>query len=130
MINLQNLMDSNTTLIELPKELNIEKEYKFAKLNKNDSIQEYEDLVYKKEDYNIFNCKFTHLWIMETYEALKILSTNLLTDFKQLKGLGGSDDNYTYVVGIVYNNKIVYVVDPQGHSYARYVGLNKIRRGV
>lgn len=43
----------------------------------------------------------------------------LLHDFDFLAGTGGS---YTGVA-IYFNNKLQFVVDAQGYSYVRYVGL-------
>lgn len=127
-ISLQEFMDKNSTIITLPEGIIKDKEYLFAKLNKNDSIKEYEHEVYEREDYYNWNCRLTHIWIMHTFAALKTLSTNLLTDFNQIKGLGGTNnDESIRAIGIVYDNKIVYVVDPQGYSYARYVGLKTMK---
>lgn len=127
-ISLQEFMNRNSTIVALPENVVKDKEYLFAKLNKNDSIKEYEHEVYEKEDYYKWNCRLTHLWIMHTYAAFKTLSTNLLTSFDQIKGLGGvNDDESIRAIGIVYDNKIIYVVDPQGYSYARYVGLRPFK---
>jgi len=117
----------------------------FANLNKNDSLEQYQEEVLKGEFY-LQNVKITKEIHFQTEETLSYFSNMLLNDFDFLSETGGSytDDvrinsmtdynNMTeeerktvvfnlYGVGIYYNNELKFVVDAQGHSYARYVGL-------
>ena len=117
----------------------------FAHLNKNNTLDQYKEDVEKGEFY-LQNVKITKEIHFQTEEALSYFSNMLLNDFDFLAETGGSytDDvrinsmtdynNMTeeerktvvfnlYGVGIYYNNELKFVVDAQGHSYARYVGL-------
>jgi hypothetical protein len=119
--------------------------FKWAHLNKNATLKEYINEVKAGEYYNR-DGKITHIWTFTDFEALQSLKSNLLIDFSQLSGLGGSDTDdsriktienfnsmsreqrdtvkwYNLVVAVVYNDKIQFVIDPQGFNYARYVGL-------
>ena len=117
----------------------------FANLNKNDTLDQYIEEVAKGE-FNLQNIKITKEIHFQTEESLSYFSNMLLNDFDFLSETGGSytDDvrinsmtdyhNMTkeeqetvifnlYGVGIYYNNQLQFVVDAQGHNYARYVGL-------
>ena len=119
--------------------------YKWAHLNKNSNLSTYIEEV-KKHEYYERDGKVTHEWTFTDFQALQALKNNLLTDFEQLAGLGGSDSDderlkqyddvykiprdimqsakwYNLVVAVIYENKIQFVIDPQGFNYARYVGL-------
>lgn len=119
--------------------------FKWANLNKNSNLKTYIDEVKKGEFYNR-DGKITHEWTFTDFQALQSLKSNLLTDFKQISGLGGSDSDdprlaqytdvfkiprdlmesvkwYNLVVAVIYENKIKFVIDPQGCGYARYVGI-------
>ena len=119
----------------------------FANLNKNDSLEQYQEEVLKGEFY-LQNVKITKEIHFQSEEVLSYFSNMLLNDFDFLSETGGSytDDvrinsmtdynNMTeeerktvvfnlYGVGIYYNNELQFVVDAQGHNYARYVGLVK-----
>lgn len=118
---------------------------KWAYLNKNATLKEYCDEVSKGDCYDRKTI-LTHKWNFKTLKGFEFFKINLLTDFEQLQGLGGtySDDPrlddykeiynvpseimqsvewFTLGVGIYFNDKLMFVVDPQGHSYSRYVGL-------
>lgn len=117
----------------------------FAKLNKNNTLDEYREEVLKDE-YSLENVKITKEIHFQTEEALTYFSNLLLHDFDFLAQTGGSftdDQRFTsmtdynnmdteerqtvlwnlYGVAIYYNNELQFVVDAQGHDYARYVGL-------
>ena len=119
--------------------------YKWAHLNKNSNLSTYIEEV-EKNDFYTRDGKVTHEWTFTDFQALQALKNNLLTDFEQLAGLGGSDSDderlkqyddvykiprdimqsakwYNLVVAVIYENKIQFVIDPQGFNYARYVGL-------
>lgn len=51
------------------------------------------------------------------------LVNNFSGDFDYLKGKGGYNDTYRNVVLVYCPNKPYLVIDPEGYSYARYVGL-------
>lgn len=99
----------------------------FANLNKNDCLDDYITEV-NKGDYTTNDVKITREIHFIDKKALKYFSNNLLTDFDFLKNTGGcaSDDGENYYrlgVAIYYNDQLQFVIDTQGYSYARYVGL-------
>lgn len=117
----------------------------FADLNKNNTLDQYIDEV-AKGDYTLQNVKITKELHFNNFEALENFSNMLLTDFDFLTNTGGSytDDNRInsmtdfynmdeaerqtvqwnlYGVAIYFENELQFVVDAQGYSYARYVGL-------
>ncbi|MFI8649384.1 LPD29 domain-containing protein [Bacillus velezensis] len=132
------------------KQLNEDQEYfvidaQFANLNKNQTLDQYKDEV-AKGDYRLENVKITKEVHFNTEEALNNFSNLLLNDFDFLAETGGSftEDNRInsmidyynmddlekntvkwnlYGVGVYYGGKLQFIVDAQGYSYARYVGL-------
>jgi hypothetical protein len=117
----------------------------FAHLNKNNTLDQYKEEVAKGE-YSLENVKITKEIHFNNETALINFSNMLLNDFSFLENTGGSytDDNRInsmtdyhnmdeeerntvtwnlYGVAIYFNGKLQFVVDAQGHSYARYVGL-------
>jgi hypothetical protein len=131
-------------------ELNEDKQYfvigsEFAHLNKNNTLDQYKEEVLKGE-YELNNVKITKEIHFNSQEALTNFSNMLLNDFSFLENTGGSytddsrinsmTDYYNmddvdkntvtwnlYGVAIYFNGKLQFVVDCQGYSYARYVGL-------
>lgn len=132
------------------KQLNEEQQYfvidsRFANLNKNSTLDQYKDEV-TKGDFTLENVKITKEVHFNTEEALNNFSNMLLNEFDFLAETGGSFtedhrinsmiDYYNmddlekrtvqwnlYGVGVYYNGKLKFIVDAQGYSYARYVGL-------
>ncbi|WP_339181684.1 LPD29 domain-containing protein [Bacillus sp. FSL R5-0560] len=132
------------------KQLNEEQQYfvidsQFANLNKNCTLKQYKDEV-TKGAFTLENVKITKEVHFNTEEALINFSNMLLNDFDFLAETGGSftEDNRInsmidyynmndlekrtvqwslYGVGVYYNGKLQFIVDAQGYSYARYVGL-------
>lgn len=117
----------------------------FADLNKNNTLDQYKEEV-KKGEYTLQDVKITKEIHFNNKEALTNFSNMLLNDFDFLTNTGGSysDDNRINSmtdfynmdeeerntvkwnllgVAIYLNNKLQFVVDAQGYSYARYVGL-------
>jgi hypothetical protein len=117
----------------------------FANLNKNNTLDEYKEEVLKGK-YSLEDVKITKEIHFNDQEALTNFSNMLLTDFDFLANTGGSftEDNrlnsmtdfhnmekeerqtvkwYLKGVAIYFNGKLQFVVDAQGHDYARYVGL-------
>ncbi|MCA1025712.1 hypothetical protein LCM23_06380 [Cytobacillus kochii] len=117
----------------------------FAHLNKQNTIKEYQQEV-KKGDYSVENVKVTKEIHFNSVEAFENFSNMFLSDFSFLENTGGSftEDNRVNSmidfynmdelskksvawtlkgVAIYFNGKLQYVVDAQGYSYARYVGL-------
>lgn len=119
----------------------------FAKLNKNQTLNQYkEEIAEGENNYYLETVKVQKELHFTTQEALDYFSNHFLTDFDFLEHEGGSftDDqriqtmtdynNMTkeeretvkfnlYGVAVYYNNELQFVIDPQGYSYARYVGL-------
>ncbi|MCC8351569.1 LPD29 domain-containing protein [Bacillus sp. AF23] len=132
------------------KQLNGEQQYfvidsQFANLNKNCTLNQYKDEVIKG-DFTLENVKIIKEVHFNTEEALNNFSNMLLNEFDFLAETGGSftEDNRInsmidyynmddlekrtiqwnlYGVGVYYNGKLQFIVDAQGYSYARYVGL-------
>ncbi|MCY8532598.1 hypothetical protein MOD13_04365 [Bacillus vallismortis] len=132
------------------KQLNEEQQYfvidsQFANLNKNSTLDQYKDEV-TKGDFTLENVKITKEVHFNTEEALNNFSNMLLNEFDFLAETGGSFtedhrinsmiDYYNmdelekrtvqwnlYGIGVYYNGKLQFIVDAQGYSYARYVGL-------
>lgn len=99
-------------------------------------------------NYYVEKCKVTHTVYLPE-QAYDLFAENLLEDRDWLKGKGGHESNdpalpadgsnffdwteeqqklfrrtcYRLVVAVVANNRDTLYIDPQGHSYARYVGL-------
>lgn len=117
----------------------------FADLNKNNTLDQYKEEV-KKDKYKLENVKITKEIHFNNQEALTNFSNMLLNDFDFLTNTGGSytDDNRINSmtdfynmdedekrtvkwnlsgVAIYFNNELQFIVDAQGYSYARYVGL-------
>jgi len=116
-----------------------------ANCNKQNTLDQYQEQI-KDNDFYLNNIKIQKEIHFTTEEALQYFSNMLLNDFTFLEQTGGSytDDirinsmvdynNMTqeeqetvifnlYGVAIYYNNQLQFVVDTQGFSYARYVGL-------
>lgn len=127
---------------------------KFANLNKNNTLAEYENEV-NKGDYITVRCK-VEKYIVVNSVIYNSISNNLLEDNKLYAGLGGSEytgdkypemyeedfnwsklynnedmmndfrDNSILTVVIIENETTgdMLAIDPQGYNYARYVGIN------
>ena len=138
-------INKNSVIVAIPQENQKTFSFKWAHLNKNSNLKTYIDEVKNNEYYNR-DGKITHEWTFTDFQALQSLKSNLLTDFSQIAGLGGTDsddprlEKYTHinevprdivdsvkwhnlVIAVIYENKIKFVIDPQGFNYARYVGL-------
>jgi hypothetical protein len=117
----------------------------FANLNKNSTLDQYKEEIAKGDCYKQ-TVKITKEVHFQNEESLNYFSNMLLHDFDFLEQTGGSftddsrinsttdyyqmskEDQQTvifnlYGVAIYFNNKLQFVVDTQGFSYARYVGL-------
>ena len=117
----------------------------FADLNKNNTLDEYKEEV-EKGKYSLEDVKITKEIHFNNLEALENFSNMLLHEFDFLTNTGGSftDDNRInsmtdfhnmeseerktvkwnrYGVAIYLNGQLQFIVDAQGYSYARYVGL-------
>lgn len=133
------------------KELTEEQKYfvigsQFAHLNKNNTLDQYKEEI-KAEAFYLQNVEITKEVHFQTAETLEYFSNMLLHDFDFIQGTGGSrtDDNriqsmtdYNNMteeerktvefyscdcIAVYYNNQLQFVIDAQGYSYARYVGL-------
>lgn len=138
-------IEHNTKIVELSEnEQYFIKNSLFSHSNKLCWLSEYKEHIENKE-YYLQDCKVIKEIHMNK-EDLKNFEKLLLNDFSFLKCTGGSytDDlrinsmeDYTqmtkeerktvkfnsYVVAVYCENKIQFVIDAQGFSYARYVGL-------
>ena len=117
----------------------------FANLNKNNTLEQY-----KKEvaigAYYLNTLKVTREVHFRDLESYNLYINMLLHDFDFIDGTGGSytddlrinsmTDYYNMTeeekksvewflkgIAVYYNNELMFVVDAQGYSYARYVGL-------
>lgn len=113
-------------IIELPEEKQQIKTYKWAHLNKNNTLKEYKEEVRKDNFYNQKG-KITHILEFTNWKAAEAFSNNLLMSFDFLKDKGGTyKENGEYineVISVQYSGQEYFVIDPQGYSYSRYVGL-------
>lgn len=134
----------NVTLTELSGDLRITA--RFAKLNKNSTLDEYKQECAKGEYYEEA-VKLTHRADL-THEQFRAFCGHLLSDFPWLDGLGGTESDYafegydvewcklpdekkdawrakSYRLGVLVTRPDGYaiVAGPQGYQYARYVGL-------
>lgn len=121
------------------------KSVKFANLNKRNTIKEYEKEIVKG-DYLFQDVKITRELYFNNIEELKSFNNSLMLDFDFIEGTGGSctDDErindikdywnmsneerdtvkwYLKGIAVYFNNELQYIIDAQGYSYARYVGL-------
>lgn len=132
------------------KEISVDEQYfikgsEFANLNKNATLEQYKEEV-KKGDYILKDIKITREVHFQDVESLKYFSNLLLNDFDFITGTGGSNTDdlrinsmedynnmtdeeretvkwYYKGVAVYFNDKLQFVIDAQGYSYARYVGL-------
>lgn len=95
---------------------------RWAKRNKNSTLQEYESEVAAGR-FTVEEMKITHIITLSCYDYFKF-GHYLLADFLWLSGLGGHDLAGVRL-GVIVQSRIErrILVDPQGHGYARYVGL-------
>ena len=122
---------------------------KFANLNKNNTLIQYEDEV-NKGDYYSSNCVVKRTVKFNDYYTWTYFKNNLLDNYSFCDKFGGSkllenderiDDyeefdffskgdlmnywkanSYSIVIEVSYKNEKIYV-NPEGFSYARYVGI-------
>jgi hypothetical protein len=139
-------VNNNIEVVEIEEE----KQYfvinsKFANLNKNCTLSQYEEEVLKGACYNQ-TVKITREVHFNNAESLENFNNLLLVDFEFITGTSGSytDDNRinsmtdydnmtelerktvkfnSQGIAVYLNDKIQFVIDAQGYSYARYVGL-------
>jgi hypothetical protein len=118
----------------------------FAKSNKNSTLKQYKKEVYTEKDFYLQNVKITRELHFNTLEALQYFENHLLTDFDFLEGTGGSytdDQRFTSMfdyqkmseeerktvtfnllgIAVYFNDKLQFVIDTQGYSYSKYIGL-------
>lgn len=138
-------IEQNTKVIKLSEDKQyFIKNSLFSHSNKLCWLSEYKKHIENK-DYYLQDCKVTKEIHMDK-EDLNNFENLLLNDFSFLKCTGGSytDDlrinsmeDYTqmtkeerktvkfnsYVVAVYCENKLQFIIDAQGFSYARYVGL-------
>lgn len=121
------------------------KDAQFAKLNKNNTLEEYQEEIKKGEYYNN-TLKVTREIHFKDLKSYNLYSNMLLHDFDFIDGTGGSytddlrinsmTDYYNMTqeeknsvewllsgVAVYLDNELMFVVDAQGYCYARYVGL-------
>ncbi|MEM7176026.1 MAG: hypothetical protein AAF443_08955, partial [Chlamydiota bacterium] len=100
-----------------------EKGIKFANLNKNNTLAEYKDIVYNKNNYKVCEViveQEVHL----TQKEFDVISNELLRDNPIWKGIGGNEDSKRITTKVVNKDtKEAFYVDTQGYGYARYVGI-------
>lgn len=117
----------------------------FANLNKNNTLERYQEEV-SKGDYYLNTLKVTREIHFKDLKSYNLYINMLLHDFDFIDGTGGSytddlrinsmTDYYNMSseeqktiewllkgVAIYVNNELMFVVDAQGYCYARYVGL-------
>ena len=143
------LVVNNVIWHDLPEHKQFRLPAKWANLNKNDTLNDYRELVLQG-DYTTQDILITRKVIFTDIKALRAYNHILMDEFDFIRGTGGTrtddprirsiDDYFRlseserktiewYRVGIaVYlkhndNDNLQYVIDAQGYDYARYVGL-------
>jgi len=141
-------MEINPTIINV-ESLNIRMKAKFAKLNKQGSMKDYQEEIDKGEsEYYVNDCKVMEIAHFTDAE-LEEFKYQFLTNFEFLVGKGGTDSDYDTDYKDVYellndkpefekwkkqsydevilcksdNDSKGFLVNPEGHNYARYVGI-------
>ncbi|MCA1021604.1 LPD29 domain-containing protein [Halobacillus litoralis] len=117
----------------------------FANLNKQCTLSRYKEEV-SSGDYSSHNVKITKDLNFTSIEAFENFSNMLMNPFDFLANTGGSyteDKRFSSMtdfynmeleerndvqwikkgVAVYFNNELQFVIDAQGHDYARYVGL-------
>jgi hypothetical protein len=118
----------------------------FAHLNKNNTLDQYKEEI-KADEFYLQNVEITKEVHFQTAETLEYFNNMLLHDFDFIEGTGGSrTDDYRIqsmtdyynmdeeerktvefyscdCIAVYYNNQLQFVIDAQGYSYSRYVGL-------
>ena len=117
----------------------------FANLNKNNTLERYQEEV-AKGDYYLNTLKVTREVHFKDLESYNLYINMLLHDFDFIDGTGESytddlrinsmTDYYNMTseeqktvewllqgIAVYVNDELMFVVDAQGYSYARYVGL-------
>lgn len=117
----------------------------FANLNKNNTLERYQEEV-AKGDYYLNTLKVTREIHFKDLESYNLYINMLLHDFDFIDGTGGSytddlrinsmTDYYNMTseeqktiewllkgVAVYIDNELMFVIDAQGYCYARYVGL-------
>lgn len=117
----------------------------FANLNKNNTLERYQEEVENGDYYNN-TLKVTREIHFKDEESYNLYINMLLHDFDFINGTGGSytddlrinsmTDYYNMTseeqksvewllqgIAVYVNNELMFVVDAQGYCYARYVGL-------
>lgn len=121
------------------------KNAQFANLNRNNTLDRY-----KKEvaagDYYLDTLKVEKEIYFKDLKSLKLFENMLLNDFDFIDHTGGNytkdlrinsmSDYYNMAeeerkgvqwilkgIAIYYNNELIFVIDAQGYSYCRYVGV-------
>lgn len=117
---------------------------KFPKLNKQNTLAEYQGQLGNPDDYNTEKVKVTKI-VQLSPESWDTFSQNLLEGFDWLAGEGGSETYadlpadpqrwtdeqwtiyrttcHTLAVAVRAENRPVIYANPEGYQYARYVGL-------
>ena len=121
------------------------KNAQFANLNKNNTLDQYKKEVAAGE-YYLNTLKVEKEIHFNDLKALKLFENMLLHDFDFIDHTGGSytedlrinsmTDYYNMAeeerkgvqwilkgIAIYYNNELIFVIDAQGYSYCRYVGV-------
>ena len=117
----------------------------FANLNKNNTLERYQEEV-AKGDYYLNTLKVTREVHFKDLKSYNLYINMLLHDFDFIDGTGGSytddlrinsmTDYYNMTseeqktiewllkgVAVYIDNELMFVIDAQGYCYARYVGL-------
>lgn len=139
-------INNNIEVVELNEnDQYIIKKVHFGRLNKQNDIEDYEKQISKGDFYNE-DVKITKEIYFKDKVSLDYFKHMLLSDFDFIKGTGGSytdderidtiQDYYkmtneeqqtvnwiTLGVAIYYNDNLEFIVNAEGYSYSRYVGL-------
>lgn len=139
-------INNNVEVVDLEEENQyFVKNAQFANCNKNNTLEQYQEEVEKGDYYND-TLKVTREIHFKDLKSYNLYINMLLHDFDFIDGTGGSytddlrinsmTDYYNMTseeqksvewllqgIAVYVNDELMFVVDAQGYSYARYVGL-------
>jgi hypothetical protein len=122
---------------------------RFPRLNKQDFIGDYESQLANPDNYHVSRVRVTEVVELDA-KLYDEFANNLLDDQPWLSGKGGTDStydvgdksyfdlsdvekaawksgSYSLVIAVQCVGKSTLYVDPQGYSYARYVGFDSAK---
>lgn len=117
------IINNDVKIIDLKKPMFF-KSVAMPSLNKNMTLKEYKEERLRDFGYN--DIYVTRNIVINSFKAFKHFCNNLLTSFEFLKGFGGYNPETGTLqncIAVYHNDIVQFIIDPEGFSYARYVGF-------